>query len=361
MATPNTLPAAYPTLLDIAKKNGSDYNLAGLIDETTKLTPEVRLGSTRTIKGQSYKQYVRTSLPTSPFRYANQGTPISKAAYEERVVECFILNPQWECDIAVADKDEDGPESFIALAADAQMKAAIQALGRSFFYGRHIWSPTVGGVVTVQGGGSAAFPGLADLYNPAYEYDAGGTANDIPVVNSAPAYGTVPSGAESPAGNAFGFTSVYGVKWGLQNVCWVWGQNGEMKVEDVQKVRAQDSAGNPLMVYHQGLLAYPGLQLGDQRSVVRIKNIAFPNAAASNTSGHPLTDAILSDALALLPAGIMPDAWFMSRAARTSLRNSRTAVNITGEPAPMPDESYGIPIYETDSISNYEPQNFLAK
>jgi hypothetical protein len=45
---------------------------------------------------------------------------------------------------------------------------------------------------------------------------------------------------------------------------------------------------------------------------------------------------------------------FMTRRSRGQLRNSRTATNATGAPAPMPTEVGGVPIEVTDSLSNVE-------
>ena len=108
---------AVTTLLDIAKANGSDAAV-GLIEEVLNAFPEVQLGAARTIKGLSYKTLVRTALPTASFRSANEGTPPTKSTSENRVVECFILNPRWECDKAVADAYEDGASAYIAMEAD---------------------------------------------------------------------------------------------------------------------------------------------------------------------------------------------------------------------------------------------------
>ena len=125
---------AVTTLLDIAKANGSDAAV-GLIEEVQTYAPEVMLGAARTIKGLSYKTLIRTALPTTAFRNANEGVAASKSTWENRVIECFTLNPRWECDKAVADRYEDGAQAFIALEADGIMRAAMLTLGSQFYYG----------------------------------------------------------------------------------------------------------------------------------------------------------------------------------------------------------------------------------
>src|ERR1700733_9993049 len=130
----------YPTLADIAIQNGSDP-VVGLIDETMKAVPEVRVGAARGIKGINYSTLVRTQQPTVGFRAANKGTPSSKGIYENRLVETFFLNPIWTCDKAVADSNEDGAEAYIALEGSGMTIAAFQTLSKQFYYGAPTGDP----------------------------------------------------------------------------------------------------------------------------------------------------------------------------------------------------------------------------
>lgn len=303
---------ASPTLLDIAKRNGSDM-VVGLIEETVKFIPEIsgvtmegrqipNMGAARTIKGTQYKTLVRTALPTAGFRDANEGVTPSKSTYENRLVETFILNPRWECDKAVADASEDGPEAFIALEAGAMMLSAMQALGAQFFYGRN------------NGGDAKGHPGLIDSVQAAYTQDRTGV------------------------GAACG--SVYAVKFGAQNVQWVYGQNGQLVTPDVRIETLLDANNKKYTGYVQDLLAYAGVQVGSIYSIGRVKNVS---AAA------PLRD---SDIYALLAKmKVVPDVLFMNRTLLEQLRSSRTATNATGAPAPRPTDVDGIPIAATDSLT----------
>lgn len=302
---------AAPTLLDIAKRNGSDL-LVGLIDETTKLIPEVsginmdgtrlpNVGSARTIKGQQYKTLIRTGLPTAGFRDVNEGVTPSKSTYENRLVETFVLNPRWECDKAAADQSEDGPEAYLADEATAVMTAAMQALGTQFFYGRTT-------------GDAKGHPGLIDAVQSAYTIDRTGT------------------------GSACG--SVYAVKFGPKDVTWVYGQEGQMSMADVRIETLLDSNSKKFTGYVQELLAYVGVQVGSLFSVGRVKNVS----AAS-----PLTDAYIYKLLAAMK--VRPDVLFMNKTLLEQLRSSRTATNATGAPAPRPTEVDGIPIAPTESLT----------
>lgn len=303
-----------PTMLDIAKRNGSDL-LVGLIDETTKLIPEVsgvtmdgtrvpNMGAARTIKGQQYKTLVRTGLPSAGFRDINEGVTASKSTTENRLVETFVLNPRWECDKAAADQSEDGPEAFIADEANAVMQAAMQALGIQFFYGRTT-------------GDAKGHPGLVDAVQSAFTIDRAGT------------------------GNACG--SVYAVKFGPKDVTWVYGQNGQMDLPDVRIETLLDANGKKFTGYVQELLSYVGVQVASLFSVGRIKNIS---AAAT------LTDAHIYKLLAAMK--VRPDCLFMNKTLLEQLRSSRTATNATGAPAPRPTEVDGIPIAPTESLTMSE-------
>jgi len=308
---------ALPTLLDIAKMNGSDP-VVGLIDETTKAHPELRLGYARTIKGFQYKTLVRTALgnpTTGSFRAANQGTSPIKHTYENRTISTYILNPRFECDKAVADSHEDGREAYIAMENSGTLEGETAALARQFYYGN-----STGG-----NGNALGFPGLIDAYDATnMVVDAGGTT------------ASTGSGA-------------WLVKWGPKDVGWVWGENGKLELGDIRTESIPDPVDSTKRFtgYVSDMLARPGLQVGSVQSLVRIKKL-------TEDSGKGMTDALIIRALAKFPSGQKPDVIFMSRRSLAQLQASRTATNATGAPAPIPTESQQIPIEVTDSIMDTE-------
>lgn len=301
-----------PNLLDIAKLNGSDA-VVGLIDESIKYTPEIALGSARTIKGLNYKASVRVAVPTSSFRNANEGTAVSESSYEQRLYECYILNPQWEADKAVADSYEDGAQAYIALEGMAMMQAAMLTLAKQFYYGND----------ATNGNDAKGFPGLLDCYD-----------STNMVVDA--------TGATATTGS-----SVWLVKWGPQYVQWIWGNAGQLQLSPVTEQRLQDTNNNPYTAYRQEILARPGLQVGHMKSVARIKKLTAEN-------GKGLTDALIGKAFNLFPAAFRPDVILMTRRSREQLRASRTATNPTGQPATTPTDWEGIPIVATEALSDTE-------
>lgn len=300
----------FPTLLDIAIQNAADPTV-GLIDETIKATPEVRLGAAKTIKGLNYKTLVRTGLPATSFRAANQGTASVKGTYENRLVETFIMNPIWQVDKAVADSAEEGAQAYIAREGAAMTLSAFQTASKQFYYG------------SAQGGDPLGHPGLLASYDTVNMLVNAGGTTDVTA------------------------SSVWMVKFGPTFVEWVVGQNGAMTLSPVVEQILFDGNGNPFPGYVQSLLTNLGVQVGNLKTVARIKGITAD-------VGHTLSDKLLGQCLALFPVGYEPDVMFMTRRSREQLRESRTATNPTGQPAPIPEEAFGVPIAVTDGILNTE-------
>lgn len=307
---------ALPTLLDIAKANGTDQAV-GLLEESIKASPAVRDGLARTIRGINYRTLVRTALPNAQFRQYNDGTDPVKSTWENRLVECFALNPRWECDKAVADSYEfGGAAAYIAIEGQAQTEAAVRRLERQFFYGN---VPGTNNTFA----DAAGHPGLIDMYDATgMVVDATGTDN----------------GAAS---------SVWFVKWGVQNVHWVFGENGTIELPDPRIELIEGANSKKMDGYVQSLLLRVGLQVGTKNDVVRIKNIC-------NQDTKRLTDNLLSQALEKFPSGVTPDVIYMTRRSRGMLQRSRTTYSPTGAPAPLPQEYEGIPIVITDGITDLE-------
>lgn len=303
---------AMPTLLDIVRLHGSDA-AAGLVEEASRATPEVSgANAARVIPGLNYYQRVRTGVPTVNFRSVNEGTAVSGSTWEKRLVECFLLNPQFEVDKAAADAAPDGAAAYLAEEALGITEGAMQALGAAFFYG-----------TDATHGKAKAFPGLLQCYDSTnMVVDAAGT--------------TATTGS-----------SVWLVRWSPIDVRWVMGEGGRAEVTDPETVRVTDTNQNPYTAYRQELYMRPGLQVGSVYSVCRIKKITAD-------SGKTLTDDLIYQALAKFPAGKPPTVMYMTRRSLYQLRESRTAVNATGAPAPIPTEVAGIPIQATESLSDVE-------
>jgi hypothetical protein len=299
------------TVLDVITANNTDREV-GLIEEVLPAIPEAIYVPARTIKGINYRTLVRKTLPTISFRDINQGAALVKSEFVNKLVECFVLEAPWQADCAAADSYEDGAAAYIAMEATGMTTAAFVRMASSFYYGRDY----------SVGADAKGNPGLIDSVDSTMVVDATGT--------------TANTGS-----------SVWAVRFGLQDVTWVFGNNGQVQVTDPVIVPVTDDNGT-FDAYRQVLKARPGLQVGSKNACGRIKNLTAD-------SGKGLTDARLAALYALFPVGFKPHMFFMSRRSQEQLRASRTATNSTGAPAPIPTEAFGVPIEATDSILNTEP------
>lgn len=301
---------AYPTMLDIAKINGSDA-VVGLIEENLNLAPEVSLFPARTINGTSFKTLHRTALPSTQFRNANEGVETTKSAYANKLVECFFLDGKMEIDVAVAQADEQGVAHAQMIEADGHMQAAIQHLGKQVWYG--------------SSNDAKGFPGAQALVDSSYVLDAGGTT----------------------AGTG---SSVYGVRVGEKHGTMIFGRDTVLSLGEWRQQRITRNS-KELDAWVNAIQGWVGFQWVNKDSICRLKD-------ATADSGKTVTDAKLAELLSQLKW--VPDYWFMSRRSRYQLQVSRTPTsNTSGESstrpiAPLPTESNGIPIIVTDSLLNTE-------
>jgi len=292
------------TLLDIAKRNSAD-SAVGLIDEAiTGFMPELKFGAARSINGLNYKTLVRTALPTVAFRNANEGSSESKGKTVERLVETYIMNPQWTADKAVADRSEDGAAAYMADEADAIITAALKHLQQQFYYGVN--------------NDAKGFAGIKSMVESDLVVDAQGSGSDT--------------------------TEFWVVNWGNKNVRWVLGNGGSLDMTDPSVIRMLDSNNKAYSAYWQEMLAYVGLQIGSKFSVGCIKNI---------DSGKPLTDNLIGDLITKFRnKGLEPEIGYCTPTALKYLQQSRTATNPTGAAAPFPGSSLELNIQTTLGISD---------
>lgn len=309
------------TLLDVAKMNGSDA-IVGLVEESLSAAPEINLFPVRSITGTSYKTLVRTGLPTVDFIAASSGIATSKSTFENKIFETALLGGRIEVWKSVLDSPENGPAADIkATEASGVMEAAIRKVGRQVFYGKTALGSALG------------FVGLVSFVDTTMIHDATGT--------------TASTGS-----------SIYFVKFGPKDVSLVMGLNAKMELSEFRVESLTDGSSNKGPGEVADLASWVGLQCASKFSVARIKNVTAD-------SGKGCTDSLIAAGLQLFPAGVMPDAIFMSRRSRNQLQAARAAVSnlstgkgeLKGGSAyvPTPTDFEGIPIIATDSILNTEP------
>lgn len=306
------------TLLDIARMNAAD-GVVGLIEDTVLASPEIMGGTSRTIDGYMYETLHRTSVPAVGFRTANgDGVEKCVSTYELRMVQTYIVDCASEVDVAVAARNQDGPEAAIALEAEGIVEGAMRSLSSQFYYGR---GTSGAGDLSIAPDNGLGFAGLAEVVDASLVVDATGTT----------------SGSAS---------SVYAVSWGTRNVSWVIGNGGQFDTNETY-ITPRRTGDKCLDVFRTPLLWNIGLQLVDKFSVGVIKNLTAE-------PGKGLTDDLIATLLSQFPSGRTPDVLYMSRRSKEQLRQSRTTFNPTGAPAAITEGSFEVPITDSDGILNTE-------
>ena len=156
----------------------------------------------------------------------------------------------------------------------------------------------------------------------------------------------------NPGSSGSDQTSCYLIRSGDDDCAIIMGNDGEITVGEtiIQNVYPASNSTNSHAAYYTPVGSYAGFQLGGTYSASRIANIECATLTATNA----FTDDDIYGSLSLFPASRQPNLIVMNRNALRLLRNSRTAVNATGAPAPRPTEVEGIPIIVTDAITSTE-------
>ena len=300
-------------LLALNNNNLADIDVSDLLMDAPLLAQLYAMKSSYSTQHQYLKE---TGAASGTFRGVNEGVANTVAQRELITATLKILDASLARDKAVAMGYKGGKEAFMALEIKAALKAAFYEAEKQ--------------IISGVGNQAAGFAGLAALFpksNSDMVYNAGGTSD-----------GTIK-------------TSVYAIRSTENDVALLLGQDGNIEVGDIYEtqVPASDfaSSGKLISSVAVSILGWLGLQYGSIYSAGRMCNI-------TNESGKTLDDDKIAELLSLFPESRPPTHLVMNRKALAQLRNSRTATNPSGAPAPFPTEAFGVPIVLTGAIGNTE-------
>lgn len=302
------------TTSDILKINASE-ELGGLIDEAVKSNPELGYFAASPITRNSYRTLVATAMPSVGFRAPGTWREFSDGVLDNRVVECKYIDASWCVEKALAEQSDWGADMVCAYQAQSHLAAAFYTIAQETWYG------------TLND--ANGFNGLGNFIGGQGDFYVNANPSDAALTDQ---------------------SSVFLVRTGLDGIQYAWGSNGQLtegEIKDVLLSNKGDTLTGAWAVA-QEIGGWVGLQISDKNAVCQIGNLS------ATASKNGLTDNLIYDALSRFPVGKGPTAIFMSRRSLKQLRQSRTATNATGAPAPIPTEIEGIPIYVTDALSNAE-------
>jgi hypothetical protein len=312
---------AYNTLAGLVQfndKNLADISVSDLLDRAPLISA---INTVPASNGTLHKYLKQTVASSASFRAALDGITKVPSQDELVTVTLKIIDGSFDADTALAKGYKDGVDAYLQLEMARTLRQVFFNLERQAIYGTKQKT-------------SAAY--LAD------ENGFTGLANSAALDATADEMVIAP--ATTPGTTADSQTSVYLIRHGMDDVSLVLGNDGQFTVEEPTIIQKAGSVGGTYPAWYVAVNGWAGLQLGGARSAARICNIEAK-----------LDDDDLYNALSLFPSGAGANAIVMNRKALKLLRQSRTAVNPSGQPAPMPTNLDGIPIIVTDAVRNDEP------
>lgn len=311
----------------IADLIGDAFDLADIeVSDLLRTSPLVQLlGMEPSSNGTVHKYTKETGAPVVGFRAPNAGREMDSSDDTAVSVDLKLLDFSWLVDVAVADAWRKGRANYVAREGSRHLRSALFTFEKQLINGQIGASDSAGA-----SGIAAGFTGLRD----AATIDA---VADTMVVNAASATADVNS-------------SVYAVRLAPDGLTGVY--KGEGSAIDLGETVTVNQIVNPgsdnktFPAYYTPGWLWLGLQVGSAYDLGRICNIG--------SADHTLTDDLIAQLLAKFPIGFGPTHLIMSRRSRMQLQQSRTATTPTGQPAPFPTESHGVPIVVSDAVSNTE-------
>jgi len=297
------------TLLDLAKRTGSDPTI-GLIEDITTVAPELSVIPVRPRSGTTYKYSKRTGRPAGGFRAVNEGNTATKSTYEQLMGEMFFFDGLMNVDEAIVKGDDRQLGDILADEGSGILQDTTVKIGDQIYRGTSA--------------GAKGFAGFRATVDASMVVDAEGTGT---VENVWFAYLDDRQGIHLPVG-----------------------MNGAIELGDWVKQQISDpnDSTKSLMAYVNNMSFYMGLHIPTTYCLGCIKNV---------TTGKPWSDALTAKLIAKFPIGRKPNRIFASRNANYLLQTTRATVSVVGkQPAvgaypDFPSESQNVPITVSDSPS----------
>jgi hypothetical protein len=289
------LSTAYPTLLDIAKRSGSDGRIMALAETMSQLTEMLDvIPWVEANDGSSHKSSIRASIPTPTWRLFNKGVVQVKTTSNQFVDACGMMENYSTVDKDLADLN--GNTAAWRLSEDTGI---IEGMNQEFLkvlaYGDTTVNPE-------------KFVGLAPRY-----YQTSTTNN--------PAGTNVILGGGSGSVNA----SMYLIGLSPETVFGIYpkGSQAGLRNKDLGEQTVYDASNNPYQAYRTHYKWDCGLVVKDWRFVIRIANIDMTNlkTASDGTDTSANITKLMMQAIEKLPRtnGVIP-VWMTTRTVRAMLR-----------------------------------------
>jgi len=296
------------TLIDVVKLDAGIG--APVIDEVILQSKEVSVFPVDVIQGATVELSVMVGTPTVGFRNANEGTSFARGEFESRIFQSQVIEQPIQVDIQGVLNASKDPGRVLFNHVTATTRAVLNHIGRQTWY--------AGTAQT--GADTKAAPGIVAQSNSAATH----------VVDA--------TGASAKS-------SVWFLQLGVESVDHVYGNDTTLTYgSEWTEETVYDANNKALRALVNMISGRVAPRVANKNAAVRIKNLA--------ASTQVLSDALMYQALEKCEVlGMVPNAIFMNPRSLYQLRAGRTATTVTGQPAPLPTDWNGIPIYSTTNIS----------
>jgi hypothetical protein len=295
-------------LLKLNDANMADIYPSNVLDEAPVIAQAFAIPASQ---GGTLHNYLRRKTAAGAgFREIGTGVTNDAEVFEDISLVCKFLDPSFTRDVALAAGYRGGLSEYIRKETLRALKAGFAGLERSLF------------------------TNVASGFNGLLQFSDYSITGGTQVVD---------------AGGSGG-KSVWLLRWAEDGVAVVAGNEGRMDMvwDDNSPTIVQVAAsGGVYSGYRVTLGGYFGLQVGSTYDAARICNL-------DGTNDDLLDDDLLAEGISKFAAARQPNMIVMNRASLMELRQSRTATNPTGAPAPFPTEAFGIPIVVTDILPTNE-------
>ena len=300
------------TLRELVTGKGWDAT-QGIIEEVSKLVPELNFFDAKIIPGTTFKGLKLVSDPTTGFRTIGNGIDASDEDYSLVSYELAYLAGIVKRDKAAFEADLTGRDAALARAATAVVRSGMKTLAAAIWYGDS----------------TSKFSGVSALVKAGLVVNAGGST-----ANAQTSVYLVGNNAEDACGLVF---------------------NQDSKLLGATELEWKEQLGTganskDMPVLYTDLGCWCGFAVRNSNAVGRIANLE---------SGHALTDALLADAVSKYQEandGLAPAAIFAPFSQIRALRTDRSTKVYNGPRdskenlAAAPTDFDGIPIIGTNSI-----------
>lgn len=307
------------TLADIAKNfdpDGRPARVIELLNQTNRVLDDMHWEEGNLPMG--HQVTVRTGLPSSFWRLANQGVAPSKSTEAQFTEQCGIMEQWSEVDQVVADLNGNSAEYRLKRAMAAIESMNQEKVG-TLFYGNTGTAPE-------------EFLGMSVRYNST---TAGNGTNII-------------SAAGAGADNA----SIWLIGWGPNAVFGIYpkASQGGIMHEDLGLVTVESTAGiagNRLRAYQDHWMWKCGVAVADWRYAVRIANIDVSDLAFDKSAGANLADLMIQAYHKIPYPETVRLGYYMNRTLFSMLDRQRREDSIGGTGIRMEDiDGKLIPVFQ---------------